>query len=389
MNDLSESLEALLPLLRCPLCHSCTTLQVESGSAKGSALIPWIQLCDTRLLCSSCNAAYPITEDHIPIMWDETLRRTYTDADSSDTEAQFRTSRSTLDANLAIYDSISDSYNLWSRRSLQNAARIRNAANRILAVRRGASASSEAGDERTRLFHLDFGCGPGHVIGWLKDFGFLQIGIDVSLRNLRNARAQTGCLVVCGNACNMPFADASMDIITESSVLHHILDWRGAIAESIRICKHVGGIVVDSEPSKEEMAWSPLAVSVFKARFPIYKALSYFRRDKYIFRNTNQAKLNLQAEVHHQPGTGFPLDELEALFSNAGFDADIILSPTPELASRSRPNWKFIVLNILSARNPWNPHYGAFTAVASRKRTDASQPVVPRAKVNPKPWEST
>lgn len=371
MNDFRASLAVLLPLLRCPLCHSCTTLQIESGPAKGEALIRSIQLCDTRLQCGNCNAEYPITADYIPIMWDEALRRTYTDADSSGPENPSGTSGSALDANLAIYDSISDSYNLWTRRNLQNATRIRNAVERILAVRREGSASSAAGNEQPRQIHLDFGCGPGHVLGWLKDFGFFQIGIDVSLRNLRSARAQTGCLVVCGNACNMPFADATMDIITESSVLHHILDWRGAITESIRTCKRVGGIVIDSEPSKEQMAWSSLAVAFFNARFPIYKALSYLRRDKYIFRDTTRAKLNLQAEVHHQPGTGFPVDQLEALFANAGFDADIILSPTAELASRSRPNWKSIILNVLSGRNPWNPRYGAFTAVATRKGMNA------------------
>lgn len=114
------------------------------------------------------------------------------------------------------------------------------------------------------------------------------------------------------------------------------------------------------------MAWSPLAVMVFNARFPIYKALSYFKRDKYIFRNTDQAKLNVQAEVHHQPGTGFPLDEVEALFTKAGFRVDIVLSPTPELSSKGSPGWNGIVLNILSARNPWNPKYGAFTAISSR-----------------------
>ena len=81
------------------------------------------------------------------------------------------------------------------------------------------------------------------------------------------------------------------------------------------------------------------------------------------FRRLDQAKLNLQAEIHHQPGTGFPLDELEPLFSTAGFAVGIILSPTPELTSRASWNWKLILLNLLSARNPWNPKFGAFTVI--------------------------
>ena len=169
----------------------------------------------------------------------------------------------------------------------------------------------------------------------------------------------------------MPFAEESIDIVTESSVLHHIVNWKNAITESIRICKKFGGIVIDSEPSRDQLAWSPLAIMVFNARFPIYKALSYFMRDKYIFRNTDQAKLNLMAEIHRQPGTGFPLDEIEALFTKAGFNVDIVLSPTTELDSKGSPGWKSIVLNVLSVRNPWNPKYGDFTAVASRNRTNA------------------
>ena len=178
---------------------------------------------------------------------------------------------------------------------------------------------------------MDYGCGPGHVLDWLKPFGFQQIGLDVSLANLRNTRKSTGCSVICGDACNMPFANETFNLVTESSVLHHILDWNSALTESCRICREPGGIIVDSEPSHMQMAWSTLAVMVFNARFPFYKVLSYFSKDKYLFRNTEKAKLNLQAEIHHQPGTGFPLDVLKSTIENSGFKINIIVSATAEL----------------------------------------------------------
>ncbi len=363
MNTFGESIEALLPLLQCPACRSCRTIEIRSGASKVNTPI---QLCDKHLLCNNCNMQYPITKDNIPIMWDADLQRIYADINASHTDAF-----STIDANVAIYDSISDNYNLYSRQNPQIAKRMRQAVRRILDLRRSGFASSAGRDEQSRLYHLDFGCGPGQVIGWLKEFGFLQIGIDVSLSNLRSARKQTGCLVVCGNASNMPFADESINIITESSALHHIFDWKNAITESIRICSKFGGIVIDSEPSRDQMAWSRLAIMVFNARFPAYKVLSYFMRAKYIFRNTDEAKLNVQAEVHNRPGAGFPLDEIETLFTMANFSVDIISSPTPELVSKRSPNWKNIVMNILSARNPWNPKYGIFTAIASRNGNNA------------------
>jgi hypothetical protein len=153
--------------------------------------------------------------------------------------------------------------------------------------------------------------------------------------------------------------------VTESSALHHILDWKSVLTESGRICREPGGIIIDSEPSDMQMAWSKLAVTVFNARFPIYKALSYFIKDKYIFRNTEEAKLNLQAEIHHQPGTGFPMDALKNTIENCGFKINVIVSPTVELNSCANPNWKSIILNLLSARNPWNPNFGGFTAIAT------------------------
>jgi ubiquinone/menaquinone biosynthesis C-methylase UbiE len=255
---------------------------------------------------------------------------------------------------MEIYDAISDDYHLFTRQNEAIATRLRHAVRKIV----GDKSPS------TKLMHLDFGCGPGHVLGWLKEFNFQQIGMDVSLNNLRNARKNTGALVVCGDACNMPFKDQSMDLVTESSVLHHILNWKLAVNDAIRVSKRTGGIVIDSEPSQAQLAWSGLAVAVFDFRFIVYKALSYVRRDKYIFRDTNQAKLNLLAEIHHQPGTGFPVEEIAQLFTHAGFKAEIVSSPTPQLVSRAAPGWKGIVLNILSCRNPWNPIYGPFTGVA-------------------------
>ena len=86
MNTFRDYVEALLPLLRCPVCHSCRTLEIKSGSAKANTPI---QLCDKHLLCRDCNIEYPITEDYIPIMWDADLRRIYADKDIFNSEVFF------------------------------------------------------------------------------------------------------------------------------------------------------------------------------------------------------------------------------------------------------------------------------------------------------------
>lgn len=378
----NESLRPLLPLLRCPVCPSRDVLEIQDGSATTNIQI---QLHDKHLLCRRCHTEYPITEDFIPIMWDLDVEDVFTHVHASHTE-----SLAALSANMAVYDAISDDYNLHSRRSAHAGRRMQTAAKRIFPTTERPEVSLVASEKPAR-YHLDFGCGPGHVIGWLKDFGYRQIGLDISLNNLRNARKHTGCFVVCGSACNMPFADEAIDLVTEGSVLHHIRDWKKAVTESLRVCKREGGIVLDAEPSRAQLAWSPLAVWVLESRFRVYQILSYFFRDKYMFRNVKQARLNLQAEIHHQPGMGFPPDAIKALFEGAGFDVEIVLTAStgltseshatlksiigdllrgsnpwnPEHGSFARPDWKQMILDVLSAKKPWKPEYGMITAIGS------------------------
>lgn len=342
MTDYADLKNILLPILRCPNCKSDKLLLMMVGRLP--EMNKQIRLHDEHLECGECHMQYPITEDMIPIMWTPGLKEIFNGVNKG---------VNNLAANMEIYDAISDDYHLFTRQNTDIATRVKNAVRKIIKNQTGKS-----------LIHLDLGCGPGHVLGWLKEFDLQHIGMDVSINNLRNARKNTGALVVCGDACNIPFANQSIDVVTESSVLHHILHWKLAVNDAIRVSKRTGGIVIDSEPSKAQMAWSNLAIAVFNFRFIAYKAMSYVMKDKYIFRNTEQAKLNLMAEIHHQPGTGFPVEEINQLFVTAGFDAEIISSPTPELTSKATPGWKGIVLNVLSGRNPWNPAYGPFTGVA-------------------------
>ena len=339
-SPVADPVAALLDLLACPDCGG-SPLQRVGGVYPGA--LPFAS-AEIHLVCTGCDQNYPVTDDLIPVVWSPALRQQFLAAPDA---------TSNLGANLRIYDAISDDYHSYTRQLPENARRIQDGAGRILA---------QADGEKPRC-HLDFGCGPGQVLGWLEDNELVSVGLDVSLVNLRNARRHAGALVVCGDATKMPFRDAVFDLVTEASVLHHILDWKAAVSEGCRVCKPSGGILLDAEPSKEMVAFSKLAVFVFNLRFPVYKLLSYVRKDKYIFRDTQQAKLNLLAEIHHQPGTGFPLDELIAIFNQAGFRIKLYFSPGADLDTTRPPKMKNVLLNLLSLRNPWNPRYGSFTAI--------------------------
>ncbi|MBN2021470.1 MAG: methyltransferase domain-containing protein [Pirellulales bacterium] len=341
----------IIPFLRCVQCRSSSLVLGEGQTDTTPALAD--QLGRDVLYCGQCGTTYPVTRDGIPIMWTDRLRACLEASDKS---------ASTLAANIAVYERTSSQYAAFRRQTLENARRMRHAAAH-LTRRTPRSATSDT----AACWHLDFGCGPGHVLKWLCDLGLRQVGLDVSLTNLRNARQTTNALVVLGSADNMPFCDGVFDLVTESSVLHHIEDWRATINEACRVCCDKGGIVLDSEPSTDSLDWSAAARMVFEHRWYVYKLLSYFAASKYDFRDLKHAKLNYyMAELHNQPGKGFPVDEIRLLLQSSGFETRLVCAPDENWNSVARPSWQGIVLRFLSGQNPWNPKYGPFGVLASR-----------------------
>ena len=252
----NTDIKELISIMRCPSCKVHGSLEIKDGAYDFNISVP---LYHKTMFCEQCNEHYPITDDLIPIMWSDNLKHAFSDINQTD---KTNDACSNISANIKIYDSISTDYSKHTRQDSVIDTRIKNSVEKIFP------------DNKTEgLFHLDFACGPGHVLKWLKSFGFQQIGLDVSLANLRNVRKHTGCSIICGDACNMPFANDTFSLVTESSALHHILDWKSAINESCRICREPGGIIMDSEPSDMQMDWNSLAITVFNARFPFYKAL--------------------------------------------------------------------------------------------------------------------
>ena len=103
---------------------------------------------------------------------------------------------------------------------------------------------------------LDFGCGPGQIpILMARRWPALRfVGIDAGARMIEQARAsatdagadvdfRVWRLGPDGEA-TLPFPDASFDLVTCNSVLHHLADPLGALNEIARVATPAGAVLV-------------------------------------------------------------------------------------------------------------------------------------------------
>jgi SAM-dependent methyltransferase len=91
---------------------------------------------------------------------------------------------------------------------------------------------------------LDVGCGIGTYVQRFSEFTAHPFGIDVSLDRLREARAKGLSHVLAAAGEHLPFADGSFDVIVFNEVIEHVADDRQSIADSLRVLRPGGHIVI-------------------------------------------------------------------------------------------------------------------------------------------------
>ena len=102
---------------------------------------------------------------------------------------------------------------------------------------------------------LDVGCGDGGLVRMLAARGARAIGLEVAAEPLARARAAppvAGERYAWGRAQALPFADGTMDVVTFSNSLHHVVARHldQAIAEAARVLRP-GGLLCVQEPLSE------------------------------------------------------------------------------------------------------------------------------------------
>ena len=106
---------------------------------------------------------------------------------------------------------------------------------------------------------LDLGTGTGRILEILSPFIEKGVGIDLNREMLQVARSNldsagaANCTVRQGDISQLPFADNNVDLIVIHQVLHYMDDPNEALAESARVLKPDGCIlVVDFLPHELE-----------------------------------------------------------------------------------------------------------------------------------------
>jgi len=88
---------------------------------------------------------------------------------------------------------------------------------------------------------LEAGCGTGLLLDRVREFGYAA-GVDLSAGMLGKALAR-GLDVVQGSVTDLPFPDASFDVVYSVKVLAHIEDIQTALSEMARVTVP-GGVVL-------------------------------------------------------------------------------------------------------------------------------------------------
>jgi ubiquinone/menaquinone biosynthesis C-methylase UbiE len=173
--------------LRCPRCRNGIALSVQQQS----------------LQCPSCHQQFHLTDNRFPDFL------TPQDRQALDQELAFWKHHFT--GTTAYHDESAESYQGW------------------------ATLFGLTGQEDV----LEIGCGSGALLGTLP--ARLRVGLEPVETLLLPSRGFDG---VIGNALDLPFQDASFDVVYFKHSLHHVTSKDVAFIEAIRVLRPSGKLVV-------------------------------------------------------------------------------------------------------------------------------------------------
>jgi 2-polyprenyl-6-hydroxyphenyl methylase/3-demethylubiquinone-9 3-methyltransferase len=111
----------------------------------------------------------------------------------------------------------------------------------IAAARRSHIPSAGRPDARL----LDVACGGGLLAPQLAGLGYRHLGVDLTASAVDLARDH-GVVAVRGDVTQLPFRDASFDVVVAGEILEHVTDMAAVVAEACRVLREGGTLVIDT-----------------------------------------------------------------------------------------------------------------------------------------------
>jgi len=170
---------------------------------------------------------------------------------------------------------------------------------------------------------VDVGCGTGFVTGFELPMYKIVVSMDISKQMLRTIRNRYGQadqlnLVVC-DAEFLPLRSEIADLVSASSVLHHLPNPFSAITEMSRLLKKGGFLYATREPNAQRTR----RFFAFLDNAIIHKSIEFGQhlhilRPKEFTRSVHIDMLdNTKADIHYP--TGFPVSQLTSFLEAKSF----------------------------------------------------------------------
>jgi ubiquinone/menaquinone biosynthesis C-methylase UbiE len=84
---------------------------------------------------------------------------------------------------------------------------------------------------------LEVGSGTGHFTRWLSEQGLTSVGLDLSAAMLAQADTLDGIPLVQGDACSLPFAEDTFDLVALVTTLEFLERPRAVLVEALRVAR--------------------------------------------------------------------------------------------------------------------------------------------------------
>ena len=134
---------------------------------------------------------------------------------------------------LTCYEEIADGYDRW-----KPIKEVYQAEERVLL--------SLVSDVKQRKI-LDVGCGTGRYTKRFENLESSVVGIDISSKMIRQAKAKTKrASLVIADASHPPFKDELFDTVLSTLMLNHMKDLNPFLAEIVRTCHSEGELILSS-----------------------------------------------------------------------------------------------------------------------------------------------